>query len=190
VLLSSARGAQAMIELTQGDILKANAEALVNTVNCVGVMGRGVALQFKKAYPENFKAYKAACDAKAVRPGKMFVFDLNQLYSPRLIINFPTKRHWRYRTFSSEKILEYRTFLSDTIEEWFSVNDREFKKRLRKLAKQEGVEYRESRQGKGSHSRVYYGNNFTTLKHGEIGTGLLNQMCKQLGIDKNKLMEV
>jgi O-acetyl-ADP-ribose deacetylase (regulator of RNase III) len=84
-----------MIELTQGDILQADAEALVNTVNCVGVMGRGIALQFKKAFPENFKTYKTACDAKAVRPGKMFVYSLNRLYNPRYIINFPTKRHWR-----------------------------------------------------------------------------------------------
>ena len=84
-----------MIELTTGDVLKANAEALVNTVNCVGVMGRGIALQFKKSYPSNFKAYKAACNAGDVIPGKMFVFDLNQIYNPRFIINFPTKRHWR-----------------------------------------------------------------------------------------------
>lgn len=84
-----------MIKLTQGDILKADAEALVNTVNCVGVMGRGIALQFRKAFPENFKAYKAACDAGQVQPGKMFVYDLNRLYNPRFIINFPTKRHWK-----------------------------------------------------------------------------------------------
>ncbi|MCX6048726.1 MAG: macro domain-containing protein [Chloroflexi bacterium] len=84
-----------MIELTQGDILKSNAEALVNTVNCVGVMGRGIALQFRKAYPENFKAYEAACKTEQVQLGKMFVYDLNRLYNPRFIINFPTKRHWR-----------------------------------------------------------------------------------------------
>lgn len=84
-----------MIELIQGDILKANAEALVNTVNCVGVMGRGIALQFKKAFPENFKAYGAACKANQVRPGKMFVFDLNSISHPRFVINFPTKRHWK-----------------------------------------------------------------------------------------------
>lgn len=84
-----------MIELIQGDILKADAEALVNTVNCVGIMGRGIALQFRKAFPENFKAYKAACDAGQVQPGKMLVYDLNSLYNPRFIINFPTKRHWR-----------------------------------------------------------------------------------------------
>ena len=87
-----------MIEFTQGDILKTEADALVNTVNCVGVMGRGIALQFRKAYPENFKAYKKACDAKQVQPGTMFVHDLNSLYLPRYIINFPTKRHWKNKS--------------------------------------------------------------------------------------------
>lgn len=84
-----------MIELTQGNIFDAKAEALVNTVNCVGIMGRGIAMQFKRAYPENFKAYKKACDAKEVHPGKMFLHDRNTIYEPRYIINFPTKRHWR-----------------------------------------------------------------------------------------------
>lgn len=84
-----------MIHYTSGDILRADAEAIVNTVNCVGVMGRGIALQFKKAWPDNFKAYKKACDAKAVRPGQMFVFPTGQLTNPRYIVNFPTKRHWR-----------------------------------------------------------------------------------------------
>lgn len=84
-----------MIELRQGDILKSGAEALVNTVNCVGVMGRGVALQFKKAYPANFAAYAEACAAKAVQPGRMFVFETGYLTNPRYIINFPTKRHWK-----------------------------------------------------------------------------------------------
>ena len=62
-----------MIELKQGDILHADAEALVNTVNCVGIMGRGIALQFKKAFPENFKLYKAVCDKKALQPGEALV---------------------------------------------------------------------------------------------------------------------
>jgi O-acetyl-ADP-ribose deacetylase (regulator of RNase III) len=84
-----------MIEFTTGDILKSEADALVNTVNCVGVMGRGIALQFKNAYPENFKAYQAACQREAVQPGRMFVFETGQLTPPRFIINFPTKRHWR-----------------------------------------------------------------------------------------------
>lgn len=84
-----------MIELTTGDILKDDSDAIVNTVNCVGVMGRGIALQFKSAWPENFKAYALACKRDQVQPGRMFVFDTEQITSPRYIINFPTKRHWR-----------------------------------------------------------------------------------------------
>jgi len=84
-----------MIEYKTGDILQEDVEALVNTVNCVGFMGRGIALQFKKAWPENFKAYAAACRRKEVQPGKMFVFETGRLTNPRYIINFPTKRHWR-----------------------------------------------------------------------------------------------
>ena len=84
-----------MIRFTSGNILDAEVEALVNTVNCVGIMGRGIALQFKHAFPENFKAYEAACKRKAVEPGQMFVFDTGELTLPRYIINFPTKRHWR-----------------------------------------------------------------------------------------------
>ena len=87
-----------MIELTQGNILKADAEALVNTVNCVGVMGKGIALQFKKAFPENFRAYEAACRHKEISPGRMFVFETGQIFNPRYVINFPTKRHWRGRS--------------------------------------------------------------------------------------------
>ena len=84
-----------MIEFTTGDILRADAEALVNTVNCVGIMGRGVALQFKNAFPANFKAYEAACARDEVQPGRMFVFETRELTGPKFIINFPTKRHWR-----------------------------------------------------------------------------------------------
>lgn len=84
-----------MITSKIGDLLAEPAEALVNTVNCVGIMGRGVALQFKNAFPENFKAYKAACDRGDVQPGQMFVVEVGQLTRPRWIINFPTKRHWR-----------------------------------------------------------------------------------------------
>lgn len=84
-----------MIEFKTGDILRADAEALVNTVNCVGIMGRGIALQFKNDFPKNFKAYKAACEREEVQPGKMFVFETRMLTNPKFIINFPTKRHWR-----------------------------------------------------------------------------------------------
>ena len=84
-----------MIEYKTGDIITEDAEALINTVNCVGVMGRGIALQFKKAFPENFNAYEAACRRGEVQPGRMFVSDMGGLTNPRFIINFPTKRHWR-----------------------------------------------------------------------------------------------
>jgi O-acetyl-ADP-ribose deacetylase (regulator of RNase III) len=87
-----------MIELTRGNILQADAEALVNTVNCVGIMGKGIALQFKKAFPENFRAYEAACRHKEVRPGRMFVFETGQIFNPGYVINFPAKRHWRGRS--------------------------------------------------------------------------------------------
>ena len=84
-----------MIRFRTGDILAEDVEALVNTVNCVGVMGRGIALQFKKRFPENFRAYSKACDKNEVQPGRMFVFPTRRLTNPRYIINFPTKRHWR-----------------------------------------------------------------------------------------------
>jgi O-acetyl-ADP-ribose deacetylase (regulator of RNase III) len=84
-----------MIEYKKGDILREDAEALVNTVNCVGIMGRGIALQFKNAFPENFTAYVAACNREEVQPGRMLVFKTGRLTNPKYIINFPTKRHWR-----------------------------------------------------------------------------------------------
>jgi len=83
------------MEFTKGNLLQAETDAIVNTVNCVGFMGRGIAAQFKRAYPENFKAYETACKRKEVVPGKMFVFETGQLANPRFIVNFPTKRHWQ-----------------------------------------------------------------------------------------------
>lgn len=84
-----------MIEDAKGNLLQADVEALVNTVNCEGYMGRGIALQFKQAFPENFESYRRACQAKEVQPGKMHVFATGRLINPRFIINFPTKRHWK-----------------------------------------------------------------------------------------------
>ncbi len=84
-----------MIEYKTGDILSEEAEALVNSVNCVGVMGRGIALQFKKAFPENYNAYRARCKHNEMQPGRVFVFETGETVPPRYIINFPTKRHWR-----------------------------------------------------------------------------------------------
>jgi O-acetyl-ADP-ribose deacetylase (regulator of RNase III) len=87
-----------MIEIGKGNLLEADVDALVNTVNCDGFMGKGVALQFKQAFPKNFKAYDEACRAGEVVPGRMHVFDNGGLLRPRFIINFPTKRHWRNKS--------------------------------------------------------------------------------------------
>jgi len=84
-----------MIEFIQGDLLASNAEAIVNTVNCVGVMGRGIALQFKNRFPDNYKFYETACKRGDVVPGKVLVYETNSIINPKYIINFPTKRHWR-----------------------------------------------------------------------------------------------
>lgn len=84
-----------MIRYTTGNLLEADADALVNTVNTVGVMGKGIALMFKEAYPENFKAYDIACKREDVQVGRMFVTHRSDMYGPKWIINFPTKKHWR-----------------------------------------------------------------------------------------------
>ena len=89
-----------MIERRRGDLLKADVEALVNTVNCVGVMGKGIALQFKLKFPGNFRRYKKVCDRGELEPGRLFVFDRGDLiegdgHGPRYVVNFPTKTHWR-----------------------------------------------------------------------------------------------
>ncbi len=84
------------IIVKKGDLLKEQTDAIINTVNCVGVMGKGIALQFKQKWPENFKAYEKACKEKKIRPGKVFVHELGKLAGkPYYIINFPTKDHWR-----------------------------------------------------------------------------------------------
>ena len=84
-----------MIHRTHGNILNQEAEALVNTVNCAGVMGRGIALQFRRAFQDNYEAYRRAARQQEIQPGSMFVFERGSLNAPRWIINFPTKRHWK-----------------------------------------------------------------------------------------------
>ncbi len=86
-----------MIQFLKGNLLDSSAEALVNTVNTAGVMGKGIALQFKEAFPINYKKYSDACKAGLVAPGKLLaVKDHNALLGEKLIINFPTKKHWRH----------------------------------------------------------------------------------------------
>lgn len=85
-----------MIRYTKGNLLDDAAEALVNTVNEVGVMGKGIALMFRERFPENAEAYETACKAKEVRVGRMFVTKTQSLWGPKWVINFPTKKHWRH----------------------------------------------------------------------------------------------
>lgn len=85
-----------MIEYVTGNILHSGADALVNPVNCVGVMGKGLALQFKRAFPENFDSYRASCASGHLVPGKLCVQEYpRDGASPRFIVNLPTKRHWK-----------------------------------------------------------------------------------------------
>ncbi|MDD2509380.1 MAG: macro domain-containing protein [Aliarcobacter skirrowii] len=100
-----------MIEYKNGDILIEDVEAIVNTVNCVGIMGRGLALQFKNKFPQNFKEYQLACTNKEVQLGKMFVHQTGQLINPKYIINFPTKGHWK----QNSKIEDISNGLDDLI---------------------------------------------------------------------------
>lgn len=104
-----------MIEIRRGDLFEAEVEALVNPVNCVGVMGRGLALAFRTRFPDNFEAYAAACRRGAVVPGEMFVFETGRP-RPRLVVNFPTKRHWREKS-RMEDLTRGLSSLADTIRE-------------------------------------------------------------------------
>ena len=91
-------GISRMIHFTKGNLLEANVEALVNTVNSVGVMGKGIALMFKERFPKNYREYVAASKIDAIQVGKMFISATDELYGPKWVINFPTKKHWRYPT--------------------------------------------------------------------------------------------
>ena len=84
-----------MLNFTTGNLLEARAQALVNTVNTVGVMGKGIALMFKERFDDNYRQYAAACKAHEVRTGHMFITQPAELDGPRWIVNFPTKQHWR-----------------------------------------------------------------------------------------------
>jgi O-acetyl-ADP-ribose deacetylase (regulator of RNase III) len=85
-----------MITYKTGNLLDATVQALVNTVNTVGVMGKGVALQFKTAYPENAKSYTDAVKEGKMKLGEVLIVPVNSMSSVKYIINFPTKAHWRY----------------------------------------------------------------------------------------------
>jgi O-acetyl-ADP-ribose deacetylase (regulator of RNase III) len=87
-----------MIRYTDGNLLEAKADALVNTVNTVGVMGKGIALMFREAFDDNYRAYLSACKAGEIQVGRMFVTERSSVLGPRWVINFPTKQDWRGKT--------------------------------------------------------------------------------------------
>ena len=101
-----------MISFKKGNIFDEDVEALVNTVNCVGVMGKGIALQFKKRFSSNYQLYREKCKNNEIKTGTMFVTELNNILNPKYIINFPTKKHWR-----NKSSIDYiQTGLSDLIQ--------------------------------------------------------------------------
>lgn len=100
-----------MIKEISGDIFESPSEALVNPVNCKGVMGAGLALQFKRTYPRNFRAYSDACKSGMVKPGKMLVYGMNEKHV-RYIINFPTKNHWK----DASRLQDIESGMKDLIE--------------------------------------------------------------------------
>ena len=101
-----------MIKETSGNLLRADAEALVNTVNTEGVMGKGIALQFKKAYPAMYDAYRKAAKAGEIRLGHVQVWPTGQMTGPKYVINFPTKGHWKSRS----KLKDIEAGLADLVE--------------------------------------------------------------------------
>jgi len=103
-----------MVKVLMGDILKSNAQTLVNTVNCVGIMGKGIALEFKKQFPDMFNDYVARCNRNEVRLGKPYLF---KRLTPPWILNFPTKGHWRSVS-RIEDIVKGLKYLLQHYKEW------------------------------------------------------------------------
>lgn len=99
----------------RGNLFDARTQALVNTVNTVGVMGKGIALMFKTRFPENMRAYAAACKKGEVKTGKMFVTETYGS-TPRWIVNFPTKQHWKDKSqmqWIIDGLVDLRAFIED-----------------------------------------------------------------------------
>ena len=82
-----------MIKIYKGNLFSSSCQTIVNAVNCVGVMGAGIALEFRLRYPKMFKRYKKYCNDKLMKPGSLWLYKFND---KRWILNFPSKKHWRY----------------------------------------------------------------------------------------------
>jgi O-acetyl-ADP-ribose deacetylase (regulator of RNase III)/uncharacterized protein YwgA len=103
-----------VVKVFFGDILKSNAQTLVNTVNCVGIMGKGIALKFKEQFPDMFNDYVERCNRNEVRLGKPYLF---KRLTPPWILNFPTKGHWRSVS-RIEDIVKGLKYLLQHYKEW------------------------------------------------------------------------
>ncbi|MBS3906796.1 MAG: macro domain-containing protein [Syntrophaceae bacterium] len=103
-----------MVKVLMGDILQSNAQTLVNTVNCVGIMGKGIALEFKEQFPDMFDDYVARCNRNEVRLGKPYLY---KRLTPPWILNFPTKGHWRSVS-RIEDIVKGLKYLLQHYKEW------------------------------------------------------------------------
>jgi O-acetyl-ADP-ribose deacetylase (regulator of RNase III)/uncharacterized protein YwgA len=103
-----------MVKVSMGDILGSNAQTLVNTINCVGVMGKGIALKFKERFPDMFIDYVERCSRNEVRLGKPYLF---KRLTPPWILNFPTKGHWRSVS-RIEDIVKGLKYLLQHYKEW------------------------------------------------------------------------
>lgn len=103
------------IEFAEGNIFESPAQTIVNTVNCKGVMGKGLALKFRKKYPEMYKEYRRACDQGKLKPGILLPpYKASEL---RWILNFPTKNHWRFKS-KLEYIESGLIYFSEKYKEW------------------------------------------------------------------------
>jgi O-acetyl-ADP-ribose deacetylase (regulator of RNase III) len=105
-----------MIRYKQGNLFESNTDALVNAVNTVGIMGKGIALMFKQAFPDNFTQYEAACKAGKVKVGHVFAVERYEMFGPKWIINFPTKQHWRHPSkieWVTEGLKALRAFIAE-----------------------------------------------------------------------------
>ena len=111
------RDRRARVTVRSGDLLKSNAHTLVNTVNCVGVMGRGIARDFRRASPAMFEDYARRCATGNVRPGEPYLWRPGPPLAQHWVLNFPTKRHWRARSRLSD-IVDGLDWLEAHCEEW------------------------------------------------------------------------
>jgi O-acetyl-ADP-ribose deacetylase (regulator of RNase III) len=103
-----------MIEFKKGDIFAQETQAIVNPVNCVGIMGKGLAWQFKEKFPDNYFAYKQVCENRQLVPGKLLITDTG-MKNPTYIVNFPTKRHWKNNSIISDIDLGLRSLIEDML---------------------------------------------------------------------------